>query len=70
MLFCKRCTTATSIADMCVFNEMNMRKDFSNVYLRDFLSVTAFGNKKLKVTQALLGSEDNSRCNVYHEVSI
>lgn len=26
--------------------------------------------KKLKVTQALLGSEDNSRCNVYHEVSI
>lgn len=65
MLFCKRCITASSVADMCVFNEMNsMRKDYSNVYLRDFLSFTPFQNKKLEVTQALLDSEDNPGRNV------
>lgn len=71
MLFCKRCITATSIAIMYVFNKINsMRKDYSSVYLRDFLSFTPFGNKKLIVTQALLGSEDNIRCNVPWSINL
>jgi len=41
-----------------------MSKNYSNVYLRDLLSVITFENKKINVTQALLGSEDNSRCKV------